>query len=46
MSLVEKPGVGALDVFFFPYGGFLKWGYPNRWMVFVGKIPSSKMDDD
>ena len=20
-------------------GGFLKWGYPNSWMVFVEKIP-------
>ena len=28
----------------YPYGGFLKWGYPNSWMVFVRENPI-KVDD-
>ena len=27
-----------------PYGGFLKWGYPNSWLVYRGKS-HLKMDD-
>jgi len=24
-------------------GGFLKWGYPNSWMVYIGKPPKKCM---
>ena len=27
----------VLDMFRFLYGVFLKWGYPNSWMVYNGK---------
>jgi hypothetical protein len=25
----------------FIYGGFLKWGYPNSWMVYFKENPST-----
>ena len=34
---------GAWDVGGARNGGFLKWGYPNSWMVYIGKPPKKCM---